>query len=119
MDNMNIGRKGELEAENYLSARGYTILERNWYHRHKEIDLIAKDEEDLVIVEVKTRQAPVLDNPGMAIDRKKQKNLVYASNAYVRWNRISLDIRFDVVWVEFRGNKVNIDHIKNAFVPGL
>lgn len=119
MEHMDLARKGEREAENYLAGLGFSIIERNWYHRHKEIDLIAIDNEELVIVEVKTRQAPVLDDPAMAIDRKKQKNLTYAANSYVKWNKITLDIRFDVVWVVFNGSKVTLDHIKSAFVPGL
>ena len=53
MEHMNLARKGELEAEKYLSALGYQILEKNWYHRHKEIDLIAIDNDNLVVVEVK------------------------------------------------------------------
>ena len=116
---MDLARKGEREAESFLAGLGYSIIERNWYHRHKEIDLIAIDEDELVIVEVKSRKAPVLDDPAMAIDRKKQKNLVYAANSYVKWKRISLDIRFDVVWVVFNGSQLTLDHIKSAFVPGL
>ncbi len=119
MEHMYLARKGELEAENYLSAKGFTILERNWYHRQKELDLIAFDEDELVIIEVKTRNAPALDNPSMAIDRKKKRNLVIAANAFARKNRISKEVRFDVVWVVYRGEKATLDHIINAFVPGL
>lgn len=119
MDNMDMGRKGEQEAERYLAEKGYLILERNWYHRHKELDLIAVDDMELVIVEVKTRKGPALDNPSMAIDRQKIRNLVFAANAYARWNRIALDVRFDVVWVVYMRGNANIEHIKNAFVPGL
>lgn len=119
MENMDLARMGELKAENYLSAKGFTVIERNWYHRHKEIDLIAFDEDELVIIEVKTRTAPVLDNPALAIDRKKKRNLVFAANAYARKNRISKEVRFDVVWVVYKGDKAEVEHIKNAFVPGL
>lgn len=116
---MQTARLGEKAAEDFLSAAGYQILERNWYHRHKELDLIAIDGNELVIVEVKTRQAPALDNPSMSIDRKKQRNLVFAANAYARWNRISLEIRFDIIWVVLHGERSEIQHISNAFVPGL
>ncbi len=119
MDKMEMGRKGESVAENFLTVAGYSILEKIWYHRHKELDLIAVDQEELVIVEVKSRRAPALDNPAMSIDRKKQRNLVFAANAYVRINKISLEVRFDVIWVIFRGNQPEIEHIRNAFVPSL
>lgn len=119
MDNMDLAKKGETAAENYLSDFGYRIIERNWHYRHKEIDIIAVDGNELVIVEVKTRQGHVLDNPAMAIDRKKRRNLIFAANAYARMNRISNEIRFDVMWVVYNGNQIDIDHIPDAFVPGL
>ena len=119
MDKMEIGRMGESVAENFLEKAGYKILEKNWYHRHKELDLIAVDYDELVVVEVKSRQAPALDSPSISIDRKKQRNLVFAANAYVRMKRISLEVRFDVIWVIFKGDKPEIEHIRNAFVPSL
>lgn len=119
MDHMEMARKGENAAEELLLSSGFQILERNWYHKHKELDIIAIDESELVIIEVKSRRAPALDNPAMSICRKKQRNLVYAANAYVRMKRISLEIRFDVMWVIYHGNKAEIEHIRNAFVPGL
>ena len=119
MEHMDLARLGEDEAEKFISEKGYQILERNWYHRHKELDLIAIEEDELVIIEVKTRRAPVRDNPTMAIDRKKQRFLVIAANAFARKHRISLEVRFDVLWVVYKGEKAEIDHIKNAFVPGL
>jgi len=119
MKNMEMARRGELEAEKFLVGKGYQVLERNWYHRHKEIDLIAVDGQELVIVEVKTRKAPVLDNPSLAIGRDKQRNLIYAANAYARWNRIKMEVRFDIVWIVYRGEQAVVEHYKNAFVPGL
>ena len=119
MENMELAKKGETAAENFLTAAGYQILEKNWYHRHKELDLVAVDRQELVIVEVKSRQAPALDNPAISIDRKKQRNLVFAAHAYARMNRISLEVRFDVIWVVYKGGQAEIEHIRNAFVPGL
>ncbi len=116
---MEIARKGEIAAEELLIDSGFQILERNWYHKHKELDIIAIDGSELVIIEVKSRKAPALDNPAMSIDRKKQRNLVFAANAYVRMNKISSEIRFDVMWVIYHGSQVEIEHIRNAFVPGL
>ena len=119
MDHMNLARKGEHEAEIFLSGKGYKILERRWYHRQKEVDLIAFEEDNLVIVEVKTRRAPVLDDPAMAIDKKKQRNLVIAANAYARYKRIPYEVRFEVIWVVYKGETATINHIRNAFVPVL
>lgn len=119
MSTLELARKGEILAGEYLSGKGFRIIERNWYHRHKELDLVAIDGDELVIVEVKTRQSPVWDDPSKSIDRDKRRNLVIAANAYARKHRIHFEIRFDVVWVVYSGNQQSIDHIANAFVPGL
>lgn len=119
MENMKLAKMGELAAENFLSEKGYLILEKNWFHRHKELDIIAVEGKELVIVEVKSRRAPALDNPAISIDRKKQRNLVIAANAYARMNRINSEVRFDVMWIVYHGNHPEIEHIRNAFVPGL
>jgi putative endonuclease len=119
-EHLNIGKNGELLAEKYLNQLGYIILERNWIFRHKELDIIAIDRNELVIAEVKTRSEPTLDFPDLAVNRKKQKNIVSAANAYVRYNRISLDVRFDIIWilVDKRG-KATIEHFRDAFIPCL
>ena len=119
MDNMDIARKGEIAAEKLLIGLGLQILERNWYYKHKELDIIAIDGSELVIVEVKSRKSPALDNPAMSINRKKRRNLVFAANAYARMNKISSEIRFDVVWVVFHGSQAQVEHIRDAFVPEL
>ncbi len=119
-EHLNIGKKGELLAEKHLNQLGYIILERNWIFRHKELDIIALDRNELVIVEVKTRSEPNLDFPDLAVNRKKKRNIVSAANAYVRYNQISQDVRFDIIWIliDKRG-KATIDHFRDAFIPSL
>ena len=78
-----LGKKGEEIAAQYLSEKGYEILERNWRNRHKEIDIIAKDGNELVIVEVKTRQNDEHGEPDLAVTLPKQTRLIYAANAYM------------------------------------
>ena len=62
-----LGKMGEDLAVQYLTDKGYEILERNWRNKHKEIDIIAKDGETLVIVEVKTRQSDDHGEPDLAV----------------------------------------------------
>jgi putative endonuclease len=120
MDDRNgLGQEGEQLAVEYLTANGFVILDRNWRCGHKEIDIVAREGNELVVVEVKTRNAPVLELPEQAINRQKRKHLVLAANAYVKINRISLDVRFDVIYVVFSGNGVGIDHTRDAFFPTL
>lgn len=110
---------GEDQAASYLEGLGYEILVRNWFFGRKEIDLIARDGNELVICEVKSREAPVLERPEQAIDRIKQRSLVYAAHAYVRYNRIQEEVRFDVIFVVRYGQEIQIEHIKRAFYPSL
>ncbi len=114
-----LGREGEDQAARYLEQQGMVILERNWRFGHKEIDMIAREGNNLVIVEVKTRTAPVRESPEQAIPREKRRLLISAANAYVRFNRISLDVRFDVVNIVFRQGKAELTHIRDAFYATL
>lgn len=68
-----LGKKGEDIAVAYLQKRGYKILEQRWHDHHMEIDIIAFDEEsqELVSVEVKTRETDVFGSPEDAVDTKK------------------------------------------------
>jgi putative endonuclease len=54
-----LGKAGEQMAVDLLVSKGFVILDRNWHFSHKEIDIIARDRNDIVVVEVKTRNAPV------------------------------------------------------------
>ncbi len=113
------GKVGEQVAVDYLSGRGFMILERNWRFGHKEIDIIAREANDLVVVEVKTRTAPVLEFPEQAIPRAKRQFLISAANAYVRYNRIPLEVRFDVINVVYRQGEPEVTHIRGDFIAML
>ena len=112
-----LGKKGEEIAAQYLSEKGYEILERNWRNRHKEIDIIAKDGNELVIVEVKTRQNDEHGEPDLAVTRPKQTRLIYAANAYIFQNKLDINTRFDIISIVFKDGKPVIDHIQDAFCP--
>jgi putative endonuclease len=111
------GQISEDRAAAYLMARGYTIRERNWRFQRKEVDIIAQKNGILVFVEVKARRN---DNFGDALDAvtdDKIRNLIHAANAYVRYYRLDLSIRFDVITVLGEpGNQV-VEHIEDAFYP--
>ena len=119
-EHLSTGEKGETIAEEYLRHLDYMILDKNWSFRHKELDLIALEGDELVVVEVKTRTEPVIDNPHLSVNRKKQRNIISAANAYIRFNRISFDVRFDIIWIRIDvSGRAQIEHIKNAFIPLL
>ena len=111
------GKLGEELAVNYLTEKGYEILERNWRNIHKEIDIIAKNGKFLVIVEVKTRQTDEYGNPDIAVTRKKQRMLISAANAYISKNNMDVETRFDIISIIFKDGEPVIEHIEDAFLP--
>lgn len=115
-----LGRFGEQLARDFLIAKGYQILEQNWVCGHKEIDIIALDGKELVIVEVKTRRVQCLVDPEETVDKYKQRFLIWAAEAYIEHNNLDVDVRFDIVAIVVdKNNEHRIDHIENAFYPML
>ncbi|MBN1199497.1 MAG: YraN family protein [Bacteroidales bacterium] len=112
-----LGKQGEELAARYLTKKGYKILETNWHFGRNELDLIAEDGDILVVVEVKTRQSNVMGDPEMAVTWEKQRAIIRSANAYVRWKRRATEVRFDILSVLIRGEKVKINHIPDAFYP--
>ena len=115
-----LGKLGEQLARDFLIAKGYQILEQNWVCGHKEIDIIAMDGKELVIVEVRTRRVQCLVEPEETVDKYKQRFLIWAAEAYIERNNLDVDVRFDIVAIVVdKNNEHRIDHIENAFYPML
>lgn len=112
-----IGKIGEEIALKYIKNLGYEILEQNWRFKKFEVDLIAKDGEILVVIEVKTRKSDVFGAPDVFVDKKKQRFLIKAINEYIQQNQLENDIRFDIVSVIYDNNQEKVEHIKEAFYP--
>lgn len=113
------GKNGEDLAAQYLRKKGYQILQRNWRHKRLEIDIIAQNENTLIIVEVKTRSSDIITRPEDAIDHKKIKHLLSAAQAYVNYHQIDLDIRFDVISIILNNKLCKLEHIEDAFYPPI
>ena len=113
-----LGKWGEEQVVEKLILDGYTIAERNWRMNHLEIDLVATRGEDIVFVEVKTREDSQ-SNPLDAMTPKKVALLCRAAETYLRINNIPLYPRFDVASVTGDGHTCQIDYIPNAFLPPL
>jgi putative endonuclease len=114
-----LGEEGEELAVQYLSGKGYRIIERNWRYKHKEIDIIARDKDELVFVEVKARSGNYFEEPWQSVTRQKQRFLIAAANAYVLKFDLDIESRFDVISVTFLGKQHKIEHIDYAFYPGV
>lgn len=115
MDRRKIGKEHEDMAASYLVDSGYIILDRNYYWKHLEIDIIALDEntKDIVFVEVKYRKDDSFGGAEYAISQNKIKNLRLAALGFLRKNGYKTDsfIRFDCILIT--GNHIN--HVKNAW----
>ena len=107
------GIEGEDKATNYLVKEGYTILDRNWKSGRKELDIVAEKDGTLVVVEVKARKSNKYGNPEEAVTPTKIRNTVLAADAYIRYHRIDLPVRVDIMSVLSNGDVIN--HIKDAF----
>jgi len=114
---LDLGKRGEQIAVSYLVEKEYDIVETRWKHKHKEIDIIAKKNRTLVVVEVKTRSDNKYTQPEDAVDIKKQRFLTEAIEAFIQ-NYVDFDeIRFDIIAILLKQNEYTIYHIENAFEP--
>ncbi|MBI9087498.1 MAG: YraN family protein [Desulfobacterales bacterium] len=110
------GDRGEDAAARYLESRGYRVLDRNWRYRQWELDLVCRDGDTLVFVEVKTRGAGSMGTPADALNRAKQARLVKAASQYLTKNDLwDEPCRFDLAAVIDAGTGMDVDHIENAF----
>lgn len=109
------GRKGEELARQYLADRQYRILEQNWRSSHREIDIIAEHDGKLIIVEVKVRRSIGAERLEEHIPRAKQKRLIRAAGAYLKWKKLDKELRFDVILITGDPGHFEIEHIENAF----
>lgn len=110
-----IGKRGEQIAIDYLKGQGYVILEKNFSSRQGEIDIIAKDKEEVVFVEVKTRTNFLYGKPIEAVDLKKQKHLLSTAKYYLlKHNLKNSFIRIDIIEIFLKEGKRIINHIKNC-----
>lgn len=116
-DTLSRGREGEELASSYLKSLGYKILERNFKRGHGEIDIIARDEDTLVFVEVKTRWSKRFGLPEEAVTPRKLRYLVRTAKYYKMLHpELPESMRIDVVAVDLspsRGEE-RIRLIKNV-----
>ena len=109
------GETGEQMAARYLEEQGCVILERHYRKDHKEVDIIALDHGELVVVEVKTRTKEDYFTAEHAVDHRKRQNIIRVANNYVRRHRRTEPLRFDIIAIVGRGATAEIRHTKDAF----
>lgn len=114
-----IGEKGEQLAQKHLLGLGYKIRETNYQYGHLELDIVAQDGDELVIVEVKARSGLRYEHPSEAVTNQKIRRIVEAADGYVERINWQGDTRFDIITVIFFGDNFELEHFKDAFYPTL
>lgn len=113
MEKKQIGNLGEQFACMYLKEQGYQILKRNFYIYRGEIDIIAKKDDEIVFIEVKTRTNNAYGRPSEAVDKYKLRHIYNVARYYLyKTNQETELTRFDVIEVFIKKKRVIINHIK-------
>jgi len=118
MRHLLLGKLGKREAVHYLQQEGFEILRRNYRTPFGEIDIIAREADTLVFVEVKTRSTAAFGMPQEAVDRRKQRQLIRTAQAFLNEKGGVLPpCRFDVVTVrtDRKGRRKEFALIRGAF----
>jgi len=112
-----LGRAAEDAAAGHLARAGIKVLERNVRLGHGEIDLVCREGDAVVFVEVKCRRATWGDPPAAAVSWHKQRRLTRLAQHYLKWRRLEgVRCRFDVVSVTVDAEeRVAITHVRGAF----
>ncbi|MBL8250749.1 MAG: YraN family protein [Candidatus Competibacter sp.] len=109
------GAAAEDFALRYLEARGLRLVARNFRCRAGELDLILRDGEQLVFVEVRSRRYSQFGTPAESVTRTKQQKLLRAAAFYLQRQRLDLPCRFDVVAILQAGDAPQVEWIQDAF----
>ena len=116
--NRSFGALGEKLAAEYLRKQHYKILYKNYKNKLGEIDIIARDGDEIVFVEVKTRAAHPYLGGQYAVDRRKQFHIMRTAAYFLAAKKITLQPRFDVLETQIdrsTGRLVHVEHYKDAF----
>ncbi len=117
INNRSKGSKAEDIAVEYLENQGFKIIKRNFtFGKSGEIDIVCRDKNVLVFVEVKSRSSYEYGDPVLSMTNAKIKNIRRVAEAYLYVNKIeNIECRFDFIGIDLRSSKPEINHIPNAF----
>lgn len=113
---LEFAKLGEEKAANFLKSSGYKIIAQNYKNRFGEIDIIAREKDTVVFIEVKARHTDTFGEPEAAVGRFKQGQISKTALCYLKENKL-LDkkARFDIVAIRYIDQAPKINLIKNAF----
>jgi putative endonuclease len=116
MERRELGQLGETLAANYLTGRGWRIVDRNVRYREGEIDIVAARDGILAFVEVKTRRSAAFGSPAEAVTWRKQRRIRVLASRYLAERRPGARaIRFDIVDIARDPGGFRVTHLEDAF----
>ncbi|HEX8563852.1 MAG TPA: YraN family protein [Flavobacterium sp.] len=110
-----LGKRGEEIATEFLRGNGYEILEMNYVFQKAEIDILARKDQVLAVVEVKTRSSTGFGLPQDFVNPKKIRLLVKAVNEFVLQRDLDLEVRFDIIAIHKQNETFVVEHLVDAF----
>lgn len=111
-----IGNRGENAAVSFLKRHGLAILDRNYTFHHGEIDIVAKDGNEIVFIEVKTRRTTGFGAPEESVTPLKQSMIRRTAEGYVAEKNLeNVSCRFDVIAIQIGEGMAHVTHFRNAF----
>lgn len=117
--NNEIGLQGEQIAVNHLKLNGYEILHQNWRFSKAEIDIIAKKDDHLIFVEVKTRSYVYFGQPSEWVSGQKERLMIDAAIVFMNSIGYEWKFRFDIISVVLaKDGEFKLEHVEDAFFPG-
>lgn len=111
-----LGNKGEQMATDLLISKGYKIVARNFRYQKAEVDIIARKDDVLAIIEVKTRSTPDFGDPQEFLKAKQIQRLVKAVDHFVSEHEMNVEVRFDIIAIIKNSKVTKIEHLENAFL---
>jgi putative endonuclease len=116
-----VGQIGEETACQIMRKKGFRVVETNWRFGHLEMDIIAINRKEIAFVEVKTRTSTFGNKrPEEYVDNLKRRRMAAAANAYIKFHKIELVPRFDIIGISMDPNTYavkELTHLEDAFLP--
>jgi len=110
-----LGKKGELIANDFLIKNGYEIVARNFIYEKAEVDIIAQKGAVLAIIEVKTRTSADFGDPQQFLKPKQIQRIIKAVDYFVNENEMEVEVRFDIIAIVLNKKGMSLEHLENAF----
>lgn len=110
-----LGKKGEDLAVALCRQKGFIVLQQNFRTPFGEIDIIARDGNIVVFIEVKARTGHTFGAPFEAVTRRKREKITKVAMSYLKRFRKEVPARFDVISISMKSGTLELEHIQDAF----